>query len=44
MSLPTVTVLSLGGTISSTDVGDGVAPSLTGEALVVDVPEISEVA
>ena len=44
MALPAVTVLSLGGTISSTDVGGGAAPSLTGEALVADVPEISEVA
>lgn len=46
MALPEVAVLSLGGTISSTDTGDGdgVAPSLTGEALVEDVPEISEVA
>ena len=45
MTLPAVTVLSLGGTISSTDTGDGGgAPSLTGEALVEDVPEISEVA
>jgi L-asparaginase len=36
----------LGGTISSTQAkgGFGVAPSLTGEALVEDVPEISEVA
>ena len=46
MSLPAVSVLSLGGTISSTDTGDrnGVAPSLSGEELVEDVPEISEVA
>lgn len=46
MALPKVTVLSLGGTISSTQTegGSGVAPSLTGEALVEDVPEISEVA
>ena len=46
MALPEVTVLSLGGTISSTQTegGSGVAPSLTGEALVEDVPEISEVA
>jgi L-asparaginase len=44
--LPEVAVLSLGGTISSTQAkgGSGVAPSLTGEALVEDVPEISEVA
>ena len=46
MALPEVVVLSLGGTISSTQTegGSGVAPSLTGEALVGDVPEISEVA
>ena len=46
MALPEVAVLSLGGTISSTQTegGSGVAPSLTGEALVEDVPEISEVA
>jgi L-asparaginase len=45
VALPKVAVLSLGGTISSTDTGrGGVAPSLTGEALVEDVPEISEVA
>ncbi len=46
MALPEVAVLSLGGTISSTQAegGSGVAPSLTGEALVEDVPEISEVA
>ena len=46
MALPKVAVLSLGGTISSTQTegGSGVAPSLTGEALVEDVPEISEVA
>ncbi|MCA1715900.1 MAG: asparaginase [Actinobacteria bacterium] len=46
MALPEVAVLSLGGTISSTQTEgrSGVAPSLTGEALVEDVPEISEVA
>ncbi len=45
MALPTVTVLSLGGTISSIDTGSGgVAPSLSGEDLVEDVPEIVEVA
>jgi L-asparaginase len=46
LALPEVAVLSLGGTISSTQTegGLGVAPSLTGEALVEDVPEISEVA
>jgi L-asparaginase len=46
LALPKVAVLSLGGTISSTQAegGSGVAPSLTGEALVEDVPEISEVA
>ena len=46
MTLPKVAVISLGGTISSTQTegGSGVAPSLTGEALVEDVPEISEVA
>jgi L-asparaginase len=46
LALPEVAVLSLGGTISSTQAegGSGVAPSLTGEALVEDVPEISEVA
>jgi L-asparaginase len=46
LALPEVAVLSLGGTISSTQAegGSGVAPSLTGEALVEDVPEISEAA
>src|ERR687886_1763104 len=45
VTLPEVVVLSLGGTISSTDAGgSGVAPSLTGEDLVEDVPEIAEVA
>ena len=45
MALPKVTVFSLGGTISSTDAGgSGVEPTLTGEALVSDVPEIAEVA
>jgi L-asparaginase len=46
MAFPRVTVLSLGGTISSTETGNdgGVVPSLTGEALIEDVPEISEVA
>jgi L-asparaginase len=46
VALPEVAVLSLGGTISSTQAegGSGVAPSLTGEALVEDVPEIAEVA
>ena len=45
MALPEVVVLSLGGTISSTDAGgSGVEPTLTGEALVEDVPEIAEVA
>ncbi len=46
VALPEVAVLSLGGTISSTDMGDGdgVAPSLSGEDLVEDVPEIAEVA
>lgn len=45
MTLPAVTVLSLGGTISSRDTGSGgVAPSLSGEDLVEDVPEIAKVA
>ena len=45
MALPKVTVLSLGGTISSTETGgNGVEPTRTGEALVEDVPEISQVA
>lgn len=46
MALPKVAVLSLGGTISSiqTEGGSGVTPTLTGEALVEDVPEISGVA
>ena len=45
MALPAVAVLSLGGTISSTDTGGpGVTPTLTGEALVEDVPEIADVA
>lgn len=45
MALPKVAVLSLGGTISSTNTGgSGVTPTLTGEALVEDVPELSGVA
>jgi L-asparaginase len=45
LALPRVAVLSLGGTISSTDSGGkGVEPTLTGEALISDVPEIAEVA
>ena len=45
MTLPKVAVLSLGGTISSTSAGgSGVVPTLTGEALVEDVPQIAEVA
>jgi L-asparaginase len=38
-------VFSLGGTISATETGgSGVEPTLTGEALVEDVPEIADVA
>jgi L-asparaginase len=45
LALAKVAVFSLGGTISSTDSGGkGVEPTLTGEALVADVPEIAEVA
>jgi L-asparaginase len=45
VELPRVTVFSMGGTISSVDSGGkGVEPTLTGEALVSDVPEIAEVA
>lgn len=45
MALPEVSVLSLGGTISSTETGgSGAEPTLTGEALVEDVPQISEIA
>jgi L-asparaginase len=45
LALPKVAVFSLGGTISSTDSGGkGVEPTLAGEALVSDVPEIAEVA
>lgn len=45
MSQPKVSVLSLGGTISSVRTGGpGVSPSLTGEDLVGSVPELSEVA
>jgi L-asparaginase len=45
LALPKVAVFSLGGTISSVDAGGkGVEPTLTGEALVSDVPEIAEVA
>ena len=45
MAIPKVTVFSMGGTISSVDAGGkGVEPTLTGEALVSDVPEIAEVA
>ena len=45
MALPAVAVFSLGGTISATETGgSGVEPTLTGEALVEDVPEIADVA
>lgn len=45
MSLPSVSVLSLGGTISSTNTGGpGVTPSLTGEDLIAAVPELSSFA
>jgi L-asparaginase len=45
LALPRVTVFSLGGTISSVESGGkGVEPTLTGEALVSDVPQIAEVA
>jgi L-asparaginase len=45
VGLPRVTVFSMGGTISSVDSGGkGVEPTLTGEALVADVPEIAGVA
>jgi L-asparaginase len=45
LALPKVVIFSLGGTISSVDSGGkGVEPTLTGEALVSDVPEIAEVA
>jgi L-asparaginase len=46
VALPKVAVLSLGGTISSMqrEGGSGVTPTLTGEALVEDVPEIAQVA
>jgi len=43
--LPAVVVFSLGGTISATETGSsGVEPALSGEDLIEDVPEISEVA
>jgi L-asparaginase len=42
---PRVAVLSLGGTISSTGAaGRGVEPTLSGEDLVANVPQITEVA
>ena len=42
MGLPRVRVFSMGGTISSVDSGGkGVEPTLTGEALVSDVPKIA---
>ena len=45
MGLPRVRVFSMGGTISSVDSGGkGVEPTLTGEALVSDVPKIAEFA
>lgn len=45
MALPKVQVFSLGGTISSTGSDEeGVEPTLTGEELVADVPQISEAA
>ena len=45
MPLPKVSVISLGGTISSLrSGGPGVRPSLTGEALVESVPGLAEVA
>lgn len=45
MTLPRVSVLSLGGTIAMTgDGGSGVVPTLTGDALVSAVPQIAEAA
>jgi len=45
LQLPRVRVFSLGGTISSTaSGGEGVSPTLTGEELVAEVPEIAGVA
>jgi L-asparaginase len=45
LALPRVAVFSLGGTISSVESGGrGVEPTLTGEALISDVPQIAEVA
>lgn len=45
MAPPKVSVLSLGGTIASLNTGGpGVQPSLTGEALVETVPELSDIA
>jgi L-asparaginase/Glu-tRNA(Gln) amidotransferase subunit D len=43
VALPAVAVYSLGGTISAAQTGgSGVEPSLSGEALVEDVPEIAK--
>lgn len=45
MSPPKLAILSLGGTISSVNTGGpGVQPSLTGEALVEAIPQLSEIA
>jgi L-asparaginase len=44
MSLPSVSVLALGGTIASTGAGAGVTPTLTADQLVESVPGLADVA
>lgn len=44
MTLPKITVLSLGGTIAMTSGGSRVVPRLSGEDLVSAVPQLAEVA
>jgi L-asparaginase len=43
-SLPSVSVLALGGTIASTGAGAGVTPTLTADQLVESVPGLAQVA
>jgi L-asparaginase len=44
MTLPSVSVLALGGTIASTGAGAGVTPTLTADELVESVPGLADVA
>lgn len=42
--LPRILIIATGGTIASTDEGDGLTPTLSGEDLVAFVPELARIA